>query len=64
MTEPENTNRVAHVHHYVLTGGPAFWAECDVVVDLASGICRSKLAGDNGPIVGSRARVEAAIRAT
>ena len=46
-------NPVTHVHHYVLKGsGLSCWAEC---------ACGEKLAGDNGPIVGSRARVERSI---
>ena len=41
-----------HFHRFEFKGGPTFWAECD---------CGEKLAGENGPIVGSRAKVEKAL---
>lgn len=64
MTE-ETPNPVPHVHHYVLKGsGLSCWAECDGfhwAQSSASGVCGEKLAGDWGPIVGSRGKIEAAI---
>jgi hypothetical protein len=41
-----------HIHHYELKGsGLSCWAQCE---------CGEKLAGERGPIVGSRGKVEAA----
>lgn len=68
------SNRSSHIHHYVLKGsGLSCYAECDVLVryHLADAAipesyelpCGEKLAGNNGPIVGSKAKVEKAIEA-
>ena len=54
--EAETPNLMGdHQHVWRLMGGPTFWAECS--------LCREKLTGDNGPIVGSKAKVEAAAAA-
>lgn len=51
---PDNPNLVsAHVHHYAPKGsGLSCWAECD---------CGEKLAGENGPIVGSLFKIHIAV---
>lgn len=42
-----------HEHRYELKGGPTWWAEC---------ACGEKFNRGNGVVVGSRAKVEAALR--
>lgn len=48
------SNQIPHVHRYEPkgTGQLSRWAECE---------CREKLAGENGPIVGSLAKITRAI---
>jgi hypothetical protein len=61
-----------HEHVYEVRGsGLSCWAECSELVEIRPAIqwgpssyvvCGEKLAGENGPIVGSQNKIKAAIK--
>lgn len=53
MTADKRQSSSDHEHRYELKGGPTWWAEC---------ACGEKFNRGNGVVVGSRAKVEAALR--
>lgn len=57
MTVRKSQDSSDHEHAYELRGGPTFWAEC------ADPDCREKFSRGHGVVVGSRAKVTAALAA-